>query len=179
MTDAAVRTRVHTKDGPLAFQHYFVRDRCRPEVTGFDFDGAATADLNPAITALLPDLKGIIICPSNPFVSVDPLLTIGDTRALLSALDVPVVAVSPIVGGVAIKGPTAKMMRELNIPQTAAKVSEHYGDLIDGFILDQVDGDLHGTLEVPTIVAQSVMVTLQDRIDLATTTLEFLRSLSG
>jgi LPPG:FO 2-phospho-L-lactate transferase len=88
------------------------------------------------------------------------------------------VAVSPIVGGAAIKGPTAKMMRELNIPQTAARVSEHYGDLIDGFILDQVDGDLHGALEVPTIVAQSVMVTLEDRIELARTTLEFLRSLS-
>jgi LPPG:FO 2-phospho-L-lactate transferase len=178
MSDQPVRTTVLTEDGPLPFQHYFVRDRCRPEVRGFEFQGAGQAQLNPAIDSLLPGLKGIIICPSNPFVSIDPLLSIADTRDRLRSLNVPIVAVSPIVGGAAIKGPTAKMMRELSIPQTAAKVSEHYGDLIDGFILDQVDGDLHGTLEVPTFVAQSVMVTLQDRIDLATTTLEFLRSLS-
>ena len=178
MSDQPVRTTVLTETGPLAFQHYFVRDRCRPEVRGFEFQGADQAVLNPAIDSLLPGLKGIIICPSNPFVSIDPLLSIADTRERLKTLNVPIVAVSPIVGGAAIKGPTAKMMQELNIPQTAAKVAEHYGDLIDGFILDQVDGDLHGTLEVPTIVTQSVMVTLADRIELARTSLEFLRSLS-
>lgn len=178
MSDDPVRTTVLTPDGPLAFQHYFVRDRCAPAVTGFEFQGADSARLNPRIEALLPELKGIIICPSNPFVSVDPLLTISDTRARLASLDIPVVAVSPIVGGIAIKGPTAKMMAELNIPSTADAVAGHYAGLIDGFLLDEQDAVLHGSLDVPSSVAQSVMVTLDDRIGLARATLEFLKTLS-
>jgi len=177
MSDDPVRTTVLTPDGPLAFQHYFVRDRCAPAVSGFEFRGAESASLNPQIEALLPGLKGIIICPSNPFVSVDPLLSIGDTRARLSALDVPVVAVSPIVGGIAIKGPTAKMMTELSIPSTAAAVAAHYDGLIDGMVLDSQDADLVGTLGVPSIATQSVMLTLADRIALAEATLEFLAGL--
>ena len=177
MTDQPVRTTVLSDNGPLSFQHYFVRDRCRPFVSGFEFQGAANAQLNPAIAKLLPQLKGIIICPSNPFVSVDPLLSIGDTRALLTDLPVPVVAVSPIVGGQAIKGPTAKMMAELNMPSSAETIAAHYGELINGFILDEQDAELHGSLEVPTVVTQTVMVTLADRIALAQSTLEFLRAL--
>jgi LPPG:FO 2-phospho-L-lactate transferase len=177
MSDDPVRTTVLTPEGPLAFQHYFVRDRCAPSVTGFEFRGADGARLNPEIDALLPGLKGVIICPSNPFVSVDPLLTINDTRAKLSALDVPVVAVSPIVGGTAIKGPTAKMMAELKIPSTAAAVAAHYDGLIDGFVLDSRDEALVGTLDVPSTATQSVMLTLADRIALAEATLEFLASL--
>lgn len=178
MSDDPVRTTVLTDNGPLAFQHYFVRDRCKPAVTGFEFTGAAEARLNPRIEALLPGLKGIIICPSNPFVSVDPLLSIADTRARLGALNVPIVAVSPIVGGSAIKGPTAKMMAELNIPSTADAVASHYEGLIDGFLLDTQDADLHGSLSVPSVVAPSVMVTLADRIALARATLDFLDALS-
>jgi LPPG:FO 2-phospho-L-lactate transferase len=177
MSDDPVRTTVRTPDGPLAFQHYFVRDRCAPVVTGFEFRGADSARLNPRIEALLGDLKGVIICPSNPFVSVDPLLSIGRTRQLLADLRVPVVAVSPIVGGTAIKGPAAKMMAELNIPSNAAAVAAHYDGLIDGFVLDEQDRALDGTLAVPSTVTQSVMLTLDDRISLARTTLEFLESL--
>ena len=177
MSDDPVRTTVLTSDGPLAFQHYFVRDRCAPAVSGFEFRGVESARLNPEIEALLPGLKGVIICPSNPFVSVDPLLSIGDTRAKLAALDVPVVAVSPIVGGIAIKGPTAKMMAELMIPATAAAVANHYDGLIDGFVLDSEDADLVGTLNVPSVATQSVMLTLDDRISLAQATLEFLNEL--
>ena len=177
MSDDPVRTTVLTPDGPLAFQHYFVRDRCAPAVTGFEFRGVESARLNPEIEALLPDLKGVIICPSNPFVSVDPLLSIGTTRARLRELRVPVVAVSPIVGGTAIKGPTAKMMAELSIPSTAAAVAAHYDGLIDGFVLDDQDADLVGTLNVPSIATQSVMLTLADRISLAEATLKFLNEL--
>jgi LPPG:FO 2-phospho-L-lactate transferase len=177
MSDDPVRTRVLTEAGPLAFQHYFVRDRCEPRVSGFEFHGAADASFNPAIRQLLGGLSAIIICPSNPFVSVDPMLSIGDTRALLRDLPVPVVAVSPIVGGTAIKGPTAKMMAELQLPSSAAAVAEHYGDLIDGFVLDQQDADLHGRLDVPTVVTETVMVTLADRIALARSTLAFIDSL--
>jgi LPPG:FO 2-phospho-L-lactate transferase len=177
MSDDPVRTTVLTATESLAFQHYFVRDRCAPSVTGFEFRGAADAELNPVIADLLPSLKGIIICPSNPFVSVDPLLAIGRTRHLLENLDVPIVAISPIVGGTAIKGPTAKMMAELAVPSSAATVAAHYGDLLDGFILDEQDRPLDGSLPVPTIVAQTVMVSLADRIALAEAALEFLNSL--
>ena len=177
MSDDPVRTTVLTAEGPLAFQHYFVRDRCAPAVSGFEFRGVEDACLNPDIEDLLPNLKGVIICPSNPFVSVDPLLSIGNTRAQLAELDAPVVAVSPIVGGTAIKGPTAKMMAELSIPSTAAAVAAHYDGLINGFVLDDQDADLVGSLKVPSTATQSVMLTLDDRISLAQATLEFLNEL--
>jgi LPPG:FO 2-phospho-L-lactate transferase len=177
MSDDPVRTMVVTADGPLAFQHYFVRDRCTPAVTGFEFQGAADARLNREIEAILPELDGVIICPSNPFVSVDPLLAIADTRSRLHQLGVPVVAVSPIVGGTAIKGPTAKMMAELEVPSEADTVAAHYGDLLDGFVLDAQDERLDGTLPVPTVVTNTVMVTLADRIELARSTLAFLDTL--
>jgi len=177
MSNDPVRTTVHTADGPLAFQHYFVRDRCKPQVTGFDFQGIDSAVLNPAITAMLGELDGIVICPSNPFVSIDPLLQIPGARNALKAAGVPIVAVSPIVGGTAIKGPTAKMMQELKVPASAAQVSRHYGDLLTGFVLDNQDRDLHGKLETATIVTQTVMVTLQDRVDLGRAVLQFIDSL--
>ena len=165
MSNDPVRTTVHTKDGPLAFQHYFVRDRCEPEVTGFDFVGAETARLQPEVDAWLSEADGVIVCPSNPFVSVDPILAVPGMREHLERL--PTVAVSPIVAGLAIKGPTAKMMAELNVPASAAQVAEHYAGWLDQFIIDEADAALHGTLAVPTIVAPTVMVSLEDRITLA------------
>ena len=150
----------------------------RPSVTGFEFRGAADAELSPAIADLLPSLKGIIICPSNPFVSVDPLLAIRSHTDTAGGSGCPGRGVSPIVGGTAIKGPTAKMMAELAVPSSAATVAAHYGDLLGGFVLDEQDRELHGSLPVPTVVAQTVMVSLADRIALAETTLEFLNSLS-
>lgn len=177
MTDDPVRTIVNTPDGPLPFQHYFVRDRCAPRVTGFEFQGIDDARPNPAIPERLDECDGIIICPSNPFVSIDPIIRLPGFRDALKNCQAPVVAISPIVGGAAIKGPTAKMMAELDIPSTAAKIAEHYGDLLDGFLLDAQDSALDGHLKVRTTVAQSVMLTLQDRIDLADATLKFIDSL--
>ena len=179
MSDDPVRTIVHTPEGPLSFQHYFVRDRCRPEVAGFDFQGAGEAAPNPRILEVLQDCRGILICPSNPFVSVDPILAVPGMRAALKSCPAPLVAVSPIVGDRAIKGPTAKMMRELDVPSTARQVALHYGDLLDGFLLDEQDAAQHGTLPVPTAVAQSVMVTLEDRIGLAEAAVRFIEDLRG
>ncbi len=167
MSDEPVRTTVHTADGPLSFQHYFVRDRCQPEVTGFDFVGADQARLIPQIEAWLAQCDGVIVCPSNPFVSVDPILAVPGMRAHLERL--PTVAVSPIVAGLAIKGPTAKMMAELGVPSTAAAVARHYAGWLDRFVIDASDAELDGTLSVPTVVAPTVMVTLADRIELART----------
>lgn len=178
MSNDPVRTTVRTDRGPLTFQHYFVRDRCEPAVTGFDFAGIDRARLNPAIEECLQNLRGIIICPSNPFVSIDPMLNLPGARDALKQAGVPIVAVSPIVGGIAIKGPTAKMMRELKVPATAAQVAAHYGDLLNGLVLDRQDEQLDGTLGTPTIVAQTVMVTLQDRVDLGRTVVDFIDNLS-
>jgi LPPG:FO 2-phospho-L-lactate transferase len=177
MSDDPVRTTVLTGDGPLPFQHYFVRDRCAPAVTGFEFRGAESARPNPGILARIAAADGIVICPSNPFVSVDPLLNVPGMREALRAAAAPVVAVSPIVGGLAIKGPTAKMMQELKVPASAAQVAAHYGDLLDGFVLDQQDADLEDTIPVPTIVTQTLMITLRDRVELAATVLRFIDEL--
>ena len=108
----------------------------------------------------------------------DALLHIPGARAALCAANVPIVAVSPIVGGTAIKGPTAKMMRELKVPASADQVAHHSGDLLTGMVLDEQDRDLHGTLNTTTTVAQTVMVTLRDRVDLARTVLEFIVNLA-
>jgi LPPG:FO 2-phospho-L-lactate transferase len=174
MSDDPVRTTVHTDDGPLAFQHYFVRDRCAPPVTGFEFLGIEAARPNPAILERVAAADGIVICPSNPFVSVDPLLALPGMRDALRNAPAPVVAVSPIIGGSAVKGPTAKMMRELKVPASAVQVAAHYGDLLDGFVLDEQDAGLAGSIAVPTVVTRTLMVTLRDRIDLAAAALDYI-----
>ncbi|HMM77467.1 MAG TPA: 2-phospho-L-lactate transferase [Gammaproteobacteria bacterium] len=182
MSDDRVSTIVHTADGPLAFQHYFVRERCAPRVTGFEFAHAASAKPLPAVLELLADpaLTGIILCPSNPFVSIDPILAVPGMRAALRASAAPVVAVSPIVAGLALKGPTAKMMAELRVPTTATAVAAHYGDLLDGFVLDAQDAPLLAAFNdggPAAIAAPSVMLTFDDKLRLATIVVEFVREL--
>ncbi len=171
MSDDGVATIVHTADGDLAFQHYFVRDRCEPAVTGFSFQGVEDATLNPLITRWLADCDAVIVCPSNPFVSVDPMLALGDFRTQLSRK--PVIAVSPIVGGLAIKGPAAKMMAELNVPASAAAVADYYGELLAGFVLDATDADQAEQIAGPTRVTNTIMDSLDARVALAETCLEF------
>ena len=172
MSDQPVRTIVHTDQGELAFQHYFVRERCQPKVSGFDFAGVSQAQLNPTIKDFLQQCDGVIICPSNPFVSVAPLLALAGARAALAEL--PVIAVSPIVGGIAIKGPAAKMMTELNIPASAPAVAAHYGDLLNGFVMDTTDAEQASQLNTPNLVTNTIMNTLDDRIALARACLTFL-----
>ena len=175
MTDDHVRTIVHSDQGALAFQHYFVREQCRPAVSGFEFAGIESAHLNPIITETLKDCRGVIICPSNPYVSVDPLLSLPGMRDALQ--NIPVIAVSPIVGGMAIKGPAAKMMQELNVPASAPAVAEHYGNLLDGFVMDLTDADQSGEIAVHTRVTETIMNSLQRRIELARFCVEFLHAL--
>lgn len=182
MSDDPVPTVVHTAAGPLAFQHYFVRERCAPSVTGFEFGGVAAARPLPEVLEWLADpaLTGIIVCPSNPFVSIDPILAVPGIRDALRASAAPVVAVSPIVAGLALKGPTAKMMAELAVPSTATAVAAHYGDLLDGFVLDVQDRDLldgFRARELAAIAAPTVMLTLPDKVRLATIVCEFAREL--
>lgn len=178
MSNSAVPTIVFTPDGPLAFQHYFVRDRCAPAVTGFEFRNAANATPLPEVLAWLADpaLAGVFICPSNPFVSVDPILAVPGLRAAIKASVAPVIAVSPIVAGFAIKGPTAKMMAELAVPATAFAVAQHYGDLLDGYVIDEQDQALLPAFEaagIAAIAAPTVMLTLADKQRLADLVCEF------
>ncbi|MDA0272777.1 MAG: 2-phospho-L-lactate transferase [Proteobacteria bacterium] len=188
MTDEQVRTQVHCRDeGTLSFQHYFVRDRCQPEVTGFEFSGIDKATPSEGFSAALAGpLSAVVICPSNPFVSVAPILEIPGVEDQLRSARVPVVVISNIVGGEAIKGPAAKMMTELGMPQTAVGVARHYveqyGDLVKGFVLDTADAALEeevAALGLATIVTKSVMLTLHDKIELAKQTLAFASTLEG
>lgn len=180
-TDQCVRTIVNTPDGSLSFQQYFVALRAQPAVTGFEFQGVGDARPSDAVLSAFkdPELRGIIICPSNPYISIDPMLAIPGFVQAIRSSGVPVVAVSPVVAGAAIKGPTVKMMRELNIQVSALSVAEHYAGLIDGFLLDERDAQLVGEFQLPIELAQSVMRTLSDRIQLAEHTLRFARALKN
>jgi LPPG:FO 2-phospho-L-lactate transferase len=141
MSDHSVRTIIHTADGALAFQDYFVRLRCAPAVTAISFDGIEKATPSPAFTTAMADprLRAVVICPSNPLLSIDPILSIPGVLQWLRQRRVPVVAVSPIVGGQAIKGPAAKILRELGRDASALGVAHHYRGLIDGFVVDVLD----------------------------------------
>ncbi|MEM1435075.1 MAG: 2-phospho-L-lactate transferase [Pseudomonadota bacterium] len=167
MSDDPVRTIVHSNQGRLSFQHYFVREQCKPRVEQIEFEGAATARPAPGLLEAIASCDAIIICPSNPFLSVDPVLSVPGVRQALLDTPAPVVAVSPIVGGTAVKGPTAKIMHELNLATMADEIANHYGELIDLFVLDELDKFLDGQLPVQTLVAQTVMRTLEDREQLA------------
>ncbi|HEX5453735.1 MAG TPA: 2-phospho-L-lactate transferase, partial [Stellaceae bacterium] len=136
MSDDWVRTRLHTAKGRLDFQDYFVRLRCEPSVSEIVFDGAATARPHSDFLAALadPHLRAVVICPSNPFISIDPILALPGVRAALRECRAPVVAVSPIIAGRAVKGPTAKMMVELGLPVDAAAVAHHYRDFLNLYI---------------------------------------------
>jgi LPPG:FO 2-phospho-L-lactate transferase len=175
MADQLVRTVIDTDGGALAFQDYFVRQQCRPVVRGLRYEGAASARPTPQVLEALaaPDLGGIIVCPSNPWLSIDPILAVPGLREAICASGAPVIAVSPIVGGRAVKGPTAKIMAELGLSPDAAAIAHHYAGLIDGFVLDVQDAALAGEIAVPTLVTNTLMHTLDDKIALAHTCLAF------
>ena len=179
ISDDPIRTVVQSEQGDLAFQHYFVRERCQPTVSGFRFDGIENAALNSALETYLADCDGIIICPSNPFVSVAPVIEVAGFLA--TAALIPTIAVSPIVAGTAIKGPAAKMMKELNMPSTALAVAEHYQDkypgLLNGFVIDESDVGSIEQFTLPTIAAPSIMVSLANRMALAERCLTFFDEL--
>jgi LPPG:FO 2-phospho-L-lactate transferase len=172
-TDQPVRTRLRTAEGWLDFQNYFVRLRCEPVVEEIVFTGADAARPNPAVLAALadPDLRAVVICPSNPFISIDPILAVPGVRAALRACAAPVIAVSPIIGGKAVKGPTAKMMTELGLPVDAAAVARHYRDFVDVYIADEVDAAAVAGLDIPVVLARTLMVSREDREALAQTVL--------
>jgi LPPG:FO 2-phospho-L-lactate transferase len=142
MSDDPVRTVVITNEGELPFQDYFVRRRCEPAVSGFRFEGGEHARASDALRAIIGTrVDAVVVCPSNPFVSIAPMLAIAEVRDWLARRTFPVIAVSPIVGGEAVKGPAAKMMRELGVDASASGVARHYGSLVDAWVIDQRDAE--------------------------------------
>jgi LPPG:FO 2-phospho-L-lactate transferase len=198
MTDDRFRTLVDTDQGVLEFQDYFVRRQWQPVIKRIIFDGVETAQATPQVTAALQHADAIIIAPSNPFVSVAPILRLTLTlmrpernavqpkdarsstplRSAQSAL-VPIAAVSPIVGGQAIKGPAAKMFRELGWEPSALAVAQHYRGLVTHFVLDQVDAEQESVIQalgMKTLVTNTIMQSVDDRVRLASEVVEFVMS---
>ena len=181
MSDDKVRTIVATRDGDLDFQDWFVRQRCEPAVRGIRFAGIERARATTSL-ALGPGTRGLVICPSNPFVSVAPILAIPGVRDAIERTSVPRVAVSPIVGGQAIKGPAAKMLAELGHETSALAVARHYIGLLDGFVLDQRDPHLVANIETLGMrvhVANTMMNDDMDKQRLARTVLDFVDELAA
>ena len=181
MTDAPVRTHVKTRDGWLAFQQYFVEQQCRPEVLGFSFEGAATARAHPDFLDALksPALRAVIICPSNPLISVDPILALHGVREALRHCAAPVIAVSPVIGGRAVKGPTAKMLRELGLEVSAAEVARRYQEFLDGYVIDDADASLSEALPMPVVATKTLMLSLADREHVARVALALADRMAG
>jgi LPPG:FO 2-phospho-L-lactate transferase len=178
MTDSPVRTMVATADGELPFQDYFVRLRCDVAVNAFRFAGIESAVATPEITTALsaPDLRAIVLCPSNPYVSIGPIFSVGGMRNALERSPAPVVAVSPIIAGSAVKGPAAKMLRELGQDVSALGVARHYAGLVDGFVIDEADRSLAAAIEelgMSVLVVPTLMRDDADRRRLAADCLSF------
>jgi len=171
MSDQPVRTIVDTDEGELAFQEYFVHRRCEPRVKGFRFEGSDSAEAVSEAKEAIASADAVVICPSNPWVSIDPILRI------FPKIEKPVFAVSPIIGGETVKGPAAKMFRELGIEPSAFAVANHYRDLITGFVLDTMDAQLIESvrgLDMRVLVTNTLMKGHDYRRQLASDVLNFI-----
>lgn len=192
MSDQPVRTIVETEEGDLPFQEYFVHRKCEPRVKGFRFEGADVAEPAPGTREAIQSAEAVVICPSNPWVSIDPILRVlsltpsphppfsspkgrgeGGRRG-----DRVRVAVSPIIGGQTVKGPAAKMFAELGIEPSALAVAKHYGALLTGFVMDEADAQLREEvrgLNMRVLVTNTLMQSLDDRMQLASEVVNFIR----
>ena len=173
MSDHPIRTLVHTDEGDLPFQHYFVRRRCEPTLIDLTFVGAAEAPRSGLVERAVERADLIVFCPSNPYLSLDPILSVPGLRRCLRKAAAPRVAVTPIVGGGAIKGPAAKMMRELGQMISPLTVVDHYADLLDGFVLDIQDDVLQSSCRMPALVTDTIMGDLDSKARLAQAVLDF------
>ena len=173
MSDQLIPTMVMTDEGELAFQEYFVARRCEPKVTGFRFENILQAAPAPGVLEAIEAAELVVICPSNPWVSIDPILGVPGVRSALAGK--PVMAVSPLIGGQALKGPAAKMYRELEIEPSALAVAHHYGGLLAGFVLDKIDENLTKSLTLPCLITDTIMTEKEVRLKLAQEVLSFAR----
>ncbi|HZY43505.1 MAG TPA: 2-phospho-L-lactate transferase [Anaerolineae bacterium] len=182
MTDDRFRTMLNTDQGRLEFQEYFVHRQWQPRIQSIEFDGASTARLTQPAADAIQVADAIIICPSNPFVSIDPILTLTPAPLSLKRRrdggeNIPIVAVSPIVGGQAIKGPAAKMFEELGLEPAALNVAKHYQGLVTHFVLDQIDASQESAIQLlgmRTFVTDTLMKSIDDRVRLANEVISFI-----
>ena len=179
MFDHRVETVVDTDDGQLPFQEYFVRLQCKPVLKHLTFRNAASAVATPAVLQSLrdPDLAAVIVCPSNPYLSIDPILAVPGIRDALDKIAAPIIAVSPLIAGQAVKGPTAKIMAELGVPADSISIARHY-PFLSGLVLDEADRKDAGKIDLPTHVTQTLMKSVDDRDRLAAACLEFASALA-
>jgi LPPG:FO 2-phospho-L-lactate transferase len=184
MSDQPVRTKVETFTGTLPFQQYFVRERCEPKARAVHYEGAMAAKPAPAFAAALArsDIAAVVLCPSNPYLSIDPILAIPGVRAALKASGAPLVAVSPIIGKTALKGPAAKLMAELGAAPGVIALADHYAGLITGLVIDHANAHDAAALRargVEARITDAIMHTDEDRQRLARETLELAGSLAA
>jgi LPPG:FO 2-phospho-L-lactate transferase len=187
MSDDQIPTMVQSDEGELGFQDYFVKRKCQPRVTGFYFAGIESAQPSPGVEKSLFEADLVLICPSNPWVSIDPILAVpGIKEAILDDTGrKQVIAVSPIIAGAAVKGPAAKMYLEMGVNPSAASVAQHYsswnkGGLLNGYVFDHLDADQDEEitgLGLATLVTKTLMKTLEDRIRLAEEVVDFGKKL--
>ena len=172
MSDDPVSTYIDTDEGELPFQRYFVERRCEPALRAIRFEGAGQARPAPGVVEAIcaSETRAILIAPSNPWLSIDPILAVPGISDALATATAPVIAVSPIVGGQAVKGPTAKLMSELGIAITNEAIAAHYAGIIDGLLVDRRDGG--DGLDIPYTVTDTLMITLNDRARVAQAALD-------
>ena len=181
MTDAYTPTRVVTDEGEMHFQEYFVRRRCEPRVREIRFDNIDTVEPAPGVANAIFEADAVIICPSNPFISIGPILAVPGLRDALQETEAPVVAVTPIIGGKALKGPAAEMLRDLGHDVSATAVAELYKDITDVFILDETD--TNGRLDIESMGLRvwdtdTIMHTVEHKQRLAKWVLKMLSALT-
>jgi LPPG:FO 2-phospho-L-lactate transferase len=177
-SDDNVPTWVYTEEGVMPFQEYFVRRQCHPEVKGFRFEDVESAHPAPGVQQALENADVIVICPSNPWVSIDPILAIPGILPMVQSC--PVLAVSPIIAGRTVKGPAAKMYAELGIQPSALAVARHYAAMLRGFVFDRIDNDQAESIRalgIAPFTTDTWMRTPQDRRRLAGDVLEFANRL--
>ena len=184
MSDQPVRTMVDTVEyGEITFQEYFVHQKCEPKVKGFRFAGVELARPAPGVLEAIDQADAIVICPSNPWVSIDPIfaviqiLTLARREEVVESNDRIIVAISPIINGQTVKGPAAKMYTDLGIQPSATAVALHYDKILSGFVLDKVDSDLSADISIPTMVTNILMKSPNDRRRLAEDVLNFIQTL--
>lgn len=178
MTDTHTPTTIITAEGEMHFQEYLVKRRAQPKVTGIRFENIESAKPAPGVAEAVLHSDAIIICPSNPLISIGPILAVPGLRGLLERAEAPVVAISPVVGGASLKGPTDKMLADLGMEVSASQVARLYSDIADVFILDVQDEAAKPEIEslgLKVCVTDTVMSGLEEKIRLAAFTLGAIR----
>jgi len=175
MSNDKFETRVTTRDGSMHFEEYFVKRQCKDEVLGVEFVGAATAKPSPEVLDALLDAEVVVVCPSNPVVSIGTILAVDGVKVALKRTKARVVGISPIVAGLPIKGPADKMLRALGLEVSAFGVAQLYADFLDTFVIDSKDAAVKSRIEnlgVKVKVTNTVMKSLDDKVSLAKVVLD-------